>query len=325
MQVLKSPVPWVDPTSVSGMAGWAVKEATTRIAGASPNFNPDPKWQSRSTLLRPAWSRRARGWTCRWRSSCFRPPAFYRSCPNTKKAISLWWAKSACTGSWPRSGVLSIAYLAKPGQTLIVPAGNERECAFITLRPGYKDCRVAAISTLEEVVEFFAGKRKLENVLHQKIQFEPVISKAVDFGRIHGQAKAKRAAVIAAAGGHNLLMVGPPGEGKSMLATAMVGILPHLSDEEKVELTKIYSAYGEILGDGQAVTAPPVPGGTPHRIQRVAGGWGSRRYCAPEKLHWLAAGSCSLTKFRNSAAPPLRRCGSQSRTARSRFRVWEPR
>ena len=129
-------------------------------------------------------------------------------------------------GAAPRSRGLSIAYLAKPGQTLIVPAGNERECALITLRPGYKDCRVAAISTLEEVVEFFAGKRKLENVLHQKIQFEPVIPKAVDFGRIHGQAKAKRAAVIAAAGGHNLLMVGPPGEGKSMLASAMVGICP---------------------------------------------------------------------------------------------------
>ncbi len=113
------------------------------------------------------------------------------------------------------------------------------------------------MATLEEVVEFFAGKRKLENALHQEIHFESVIPKAVDFGRIHGQEEAKEAAIIAAAGAHNLLLIGPPGEGKSLLANAMVGVLPHLSDEEKVELTKIYSAYGELLHDGQAVTRRP--------------------------------------------------------------------
>lgn len=64
---------------------------------------------------------------------------------------------------------------------------------------------------------------------------------------------AKRAAVISAAGGHNLLMIGPPGEGKSLKASAMAGILPRLTDGEKVELTRIYSAIGLLSNDGLAV------------------------------------------------------------------------
>jgi len=154
-------------------------------------------------------------------------------------------------------GALSIAYTAKKGQSLIVPAGNEKECALILAKPGHEGCRVFAISTLEEVIEFFKGKRVLENALKEEIRFESVIPKALDFGKIRGQEKAKEAAIIAAAGGHNLLLIGPPGEGKSLLANAIVGILPRLNNEEKVELTKIYSAYGELEKDGQAVTRRP--------------------------------------------------------------------
>jgi magnesium chelatase family protein len=75
---------------------------------------------------------------------------------------------------------------------------------------------------------------------------------------IRGQKRAKDAACIAAAGGHNLLLIGPPGEGKSLLAGAIPGILPRLSDVEKVELTRIYSAYGDLGRDGVAVTRRPM-------------------------------------------------------------------
>src|SRR5262249_23729529 len=139
-------------------------------------------------------------------------------------------------------GVLSLAFCAKPGQKLIVPSGNEKECVLILAKPGHEGCRVLPVATLEEVINFFAGKGKLENALKQKIEFESVIPKCVDFARIRGQSKAKQAALIAAAGGHNLLLIGPPGEGKSLLASAMPGILPRLSNDEKVELTRIYSA-----------------------------------------------------------------------------------
>ncbi len=74
---------------------------------------------------------------------------------------------------------------------------------------------------------------------------------------VRGQLRAKNAAVIAAACGHNLLMVWPPGEGKSMLAKAIPGILPKLTNAEKVELTRIYSACGELKSDGTAVTRRP--------------------------------------------------------------------
>jgi magnesium chelatase family protein len=154
-------------------------------------------------------------------------------------------------------GALSLAYEAKPGQKLIVPAGNEKECLLILAKPGHEGCAVYPVSTLDEVIEFFQGKRQLENALKGNVKFEDAIRRAVDFGRIKGQTKAKRAAAICAAGGHNLLLIGPPGEGKSLLASAIPGILPRLSEDEKVILTKIYSACGALEKDGAAVTRRP--------------------------------------------------------------------
>jgi magnesium chelatase family protein len=92
----------------------------------------------------------------------------------------------------------------------------------------------------------------------QRIVFESVVERSVDFGKIRGQEAAKEAALLAAAGGHNLLLIGPPGEGKSLLASAMPGILPRLNDAEKVQLTRIYSASGALEKDGQAVTRRPM-------------------------------------------------------------------
>ncbi|HYJ15925.1 MAG TPA: YifB family Mg chelatase-like AAA ATPase [Candidatus Limnocylindria bacterium] len=155
-------------------------------------------------------------------------------------------------------GSLSLAFCAKPGDTLIVPKGNEKECALILAKPGHEGCRVYPAGTLEEVLEFFHGRSKLPNALKEEIKFQSIIDKALDFGRIRGQDEAKRAAVITAAGGHNLLLIGPPGEGKSLLASALPGILPQLTDGEKVELTRIYSAVGALAEDGQAVTRRPM-------------------------------------------------------------------
>lgn len=73
-----------------------------------------------------------------------------------------------------------------------------------------------------------------------------------------GHERAKRAALIAAAGGHNMLLIGPPGEGKLLVASAISGILARLRDEEKVLLTKIYSACGSLMRNGVAVTRRPV-------------------------------------------------------------------
>jgi len=77
----------------------------------------------------------------------------------------------------------------------------------ILAKPGHEGCGVYPAATLEEVLEFFHGRSRLPNALQERIEFKPIIEKALDFGRIRGQQKAKRAALIAAAGGHNLLRV----------------------------------------------------------------------------------------------------------------------
>ncbi|MFM9069635.1 MAG: magnesium chelatase domain-containing protein, partial [Planctomycetota bacterium] len=88
-------------------------------------------------------------------------------------------------------GALSLAYLSKPGQQLIVPAGNEKECALIMAKPGHDGCGVFCVSELAQVIDFFQGRRKLDNVLRNEIKFEDVIPRAVDFSRIKGQERAK--------------------------------------------------------------------------------------------------------------------------------------
>ncbi len=156
------------------------------------------------------------------------------------------------------SGALAIAFAAKPGQRIIVPEGNEKECSLVKLRPGLQDCNAFPVKSLEEVAQYFAGYATLTSATKERVVYEAAIDKATDFAVIRGQEKAKEAALICAAGGHNLLMIGPPGEGKSLIAGAISGILPGLTNSEKAELTCIYSACGKLERDSMAVTRRPM-------------------------------------------------------------------
>lgn len=247
-------------TKISGLTKGALSEALDRISGAFSKLRlPDPSVEI-TVNLAPADLLKEGTWLdLPLAIIMLQAAGALPDLPETKEGDFILIGELGLHGEIRRvPGVLSLAHVAKPGQTLIVPTGNEKECALIMAKPGHENCRVCPVSTLEEVVDFFRGRGKLENALRQEIRFDNAIPKGPDIGAIRGQERAKRAAVICAAGGHNMLMIGPPGEGKSLLASALPGILPRLSNEEKVQLTRIYSASGTLDRDGVAVTRRPM-------------------------------------------------------------------
>lgn len=137
-------------------------------------------------------------------------------------------------------GILPVVMAAREqGITCcIVPADNAAEGALI------REINIIGVNTLSEMVEFLSEGRVLLRTADQSADEKADDSLEADFADIRGQESVKRAAEIAVAGGHNLLMIGPPGSGKSMTAKCIAGILPPLVMEESLEITKIYSVLG---------------------------------------------------------------------------------
>ncbi|MDR3112062.1 MAG: YifB family Mg chelatase-like AAA ATPase [Elusimicrobiota bacterium] len=143
-------------------------------------------------------------------------------------------------------GILPIALsLSKTKiKKIIVPFANRQEAA------ASRSVSAFSFKTLDEVVKFINGTTQCEPYIYNDDENTATVSNSYDFADIKGQKNAKRAVEISAAGGHNILMSGPPGSGKTMIAKRMPSILPPMTFEESVETTKIWSSAGHNFSGG---------------------------------------------------------------------------
>lgn len=185
---------------------------------------------------------------------------------------SLFFGELSLDGSLRvTNAILPMAYLAreKGYENLFIPKANKNEAAVVS------GIKIYPVESLLELIRFFLKTVEIKRA--EKINIKDLLKVTeaeFDFSEIIGQEQAKRAIEIAAAGGHNIFMKGTPGSGKTMLARALPGILPTLTEDEALEVTKIYSITGN-LGDGQAIVISR-PFRSPHhttsRIGLIGGG-----------------------------------------------------
>lgn len=153
------------------------------------------------------------------------------------------------------NGIIGLVAVARERgfERVFVPKVNVAEASLI---PGIE---VYGVQSLQEIIDHFSGEADLERAQVQNIQeyFQHHVEGFVDFADIKGQAAAKRALEIAAAGGHNILMNGSPGSGKTMMARALQGILPRMSIDEALEVTKLYSLAGLLPEQDFLVSSRP--------------------------------------------------------------------
>lgn len=172
----------------------------------------------------------------------------------------------------PIKGALPIAIQAKRDgfKGFILPKQNAREAAIVN------DIEVYGVESIKEVADFFNHAIELQpEIVHTREEFfDNLCNYDSDFSDVRGQENIKRALEIAAAGGHNVILIGPPGAGKTMLARRLPSILPPLSLHESLETTKIHSVAGKLSATDALVTMRPfrAPHHTISDVALVGGG-----------------------------------------------------
>ena len=201
----------------------------------------------------------------------------------------------------PVQGALPMALAAERAgvKKLFVPAENAAEAAFAD------GLTVYGVETVPQLVRHLRGEKELAPAPAPSLT--PDAKELLDFADVKGQENVKRAFEIAAAGGHNILIVGPPGAGKSMLAKRLPGILPDMSREEIIEATEIWSVAGLTGKDHPLVTSRPFR--APHHTVSAAGLAGGGAVPRPGEISLAHDGVLfldELPEFRSDALEVLR-------------------
>jgi magnesium chelatase family protein len=180
----------------------------------------------------------------------------------------------------PVKGVLSLATMARNQKMdgIVLPRKNAAEAAVVD------GVKVYPVESLPEALEFLNGELEIEPTrsIHSQEEFQSFSKYEVDFNDVKAQHHVKRALEIAASGGHNILLIGPPGSGKSMLAKRIPTILPPLAVAEAIETTKVHSILGQIKNGSGLLKQRPFR--SPHHTISDAGLIGGGRFPMPGEV-----------------------------------------
>ena len=256
---------------LSGLADTAVKESYDRIRAALGNIGFKPPTAEITINLSPADIRKE--------GSGYDLPlaigilAAHGKVDDTMLSQFMMIGELGLDGKLkPVAGALPVAIRARKEQFkgLIVPKENAREAAVVNQLDVY------GMENLTDVISFFNGNDTYETtVVDTRREFyERQYSFDLDFADVKGQESVKRALEVAAAGGHNMIMIGPPGSGKSMMAKRLPGILPPLSLAESLETTQIHSVAGKLPSGSSLISQRPFrsPHHTVSQVAMTGGG-----------------------------------------------------